>query len=446
MPRLCYSLEIRIANYFRRDQVIKNSLRMGLSVVLSAFCVFCINQNAHGSGFGIFTQSASSLGQGAAVVAHTSSPSTIFFNPALMNNLDGTHIEVGTTLFFPEREFTDPAGNKSDNQDTIYATGTFYLTHKFNDKLSAGLGVFNPFGLGTEWDGNWEGRYIATKSQMAVFNINPVASYRILPGVSLAAGLDIIVLDATFERKINLSGIAGAPAGTFPDAGQKFQCDDTGVGFNIGFAADLTKNITLGASYRSEVKLDPSGTVSYSLPSGIPPQLGGLFQGMGAKTHLTLPQQVYAGIAYKDLGPLTMEAGMRWEGWSSFHQMTVTLDNGMSQTTPRNWKDTYAINFGAQYKLNDTVSLLGGYLYGQNPVPDSTFEPAIPDSDTHLFCIGTDLKFNRFSIALAYAYQLQLDRTKNNTIGDPFSPGTGTANGRYSADMQMLAISLGYRF
>jgi long-chain fatty acid transport protein len=420
--------------------MLKNGYFKGISGFVTAFCVLWAIPNAYGSGFGIFTQSASSLGQGAAVAAHTSSPSTIFFNPALMNNLDGTQIEVGTTLFFPQREFTDPAGNKFDNQDNIYATGTFYLTHKFNDKLSAGLGVFNPFGLGTQWDGNWEGRYIATKSQMAVFNINPVASYRILPGVSLAAGLDIIVLDATFERKINLSGFG------FPDAGQKFQCDDTGVGFNIGFAADLTKNITLGASYRSEVKLDPSGTVSYSVPSGIPPQLGSLFQGTGAKTHLTLPQQVYAGFAYKDLGPLTMEVGMRWEGWSSFHQMTVTLDNGMSQTTPRNWKDTFAINFGAQYKLNDTVSLLGGYLYGQNPVPDSTFEPAIPDSDTHLFCIGADLKFKQFSIALAYAYQLQLDRTKNNTIGDPFSPGTGTANGRYSTDMQMLAISLGYRF
>jgi long-chain fatty acid transport protein len=25
---------------------------------------------------------------------------------------------------------------------------------------------------------------------------------------------------------------------------------------------------------------------------------------------------------------------------------------------------------------------MAGYLYGQNPIPDSTFEPAIPDSDT----------------------------------------------------------------
>ena len=76
-----------------------------------SFILLC-NAKCFGSGFGIFTQSASSLGQGAAVVAHTDSPSTIFFNPALMNKLDGTQVELGTTLLFPHREFNSAYDRK----------------------------------------------------------------------------------------------------------------------------------------------------------------------------------------------------------------------------------------------------------------------------------------------------------------------------------------------
>jgi long-chain fatty acid transport protein len=425
-------------------------LQKRISVFVAFLSIVGTVQNVYGSGFGIFTQSASSLGQGSAVVAHTNSPSTIFFNPALMNTLSGTQVEVGTTLVSPNREFRSFSGNTFETKDDVFFPSTFYITHKFNDKVSAGLGVFNPFGLGTDWGGTWEGKYLATKSEMQTFNINPAVSLQVLPGLSIAAGLDILVLDATLQNKIDVSGIAGAPSGTFPDAGQKFHGDGTGIGFNVGMHADLGKNVSLGAAYRSEVEIDPTGDVTFDIPNGLPEPLNSIIRASlvnsSAKTRITLPQQVFAGIAYKGVDRLTLEAGMRWEGWSSFKELKVDLDNGLSQTQERNWKDTFAIDLGARYRLNDTVSLLGGYLYSQNPVPDSTFEPAIPDSDTNLFCVGADLNFRKLNVALAYAYQLQNARTKNNNIGDPFQPGSGTANGKYSTNIQLVALSLAYKF
>lgn len=422
----------------------QNKFRKRYSAILSFLFISYTMQNAHGSGFGIFTQSASSLGQGAAVVAHTDSPSTIFFNPALMNKLDGTQVELGTTLLFPRREFKSASsGNTFETKDDVFFPSTFYITHKFNEKVSAGLGVFNPFGLGNDWGDTWEGKYLATNSEMATYNINPTISYRIFPGVSLAAGVDILILDATLENKINLSGIAGVPPGIIPDAGQKFRGDGTGIGFNVGVAADLSKDFALGVAYRSEIKVDPTGSVTFDIPNGVPGAIGSLLQNSGARTQITLPQQVYAGLSYRGIDPVTLEVGMRWEGWSSFQQLKVDLDNGNSSTQTRNWKDTFAFNLGAQYKLNDMVTLRGGYLYGQNPVPDTTFEPAIPDSDTHLFCIGTGLKFKRLSLDLAYAYQLQENRTKDNAIRDLSG---STANGKYSTDIHLLAASLKYEF
>lgn len=388
--------------------------------------VFTAAQNTYASGFAIFTQSASSLGQGAAVVSHTDSPSTIFFNPALMNKIDGTQVEIGTTLMFPSREFkSNSTGQSVEGKSDVFYPSTFYVTHKFNNMISAGLGVFTPFGLGTDWGDTWEGRYIATKSEMTTFDINPAISFQVTPKLSLAAGLDILYLDTTFEGKINLGF----------DVGQKFNGDGTGVGYNLGILYDITKDISFGASYRSEIKVDIKGEGTFDQ------QIPGLLENSAGKADITLPHQVFAGISYKGFDPFILEVGMRWENWSSFKELNVNFDNGMQSKQIRNWNDTYAFNVGAQYKLNNAVVLRAGYLYGQNPVPDSTFDPTIPDSDTHLFCVGTGLNFGKLTIDLAYAYQLQEDRTKNNAIIAPLP-----ANGKYSTDINILAASLKYRF
>jgi long-chain fatty acid transport protein len=392
---------------------------------------------AHAAGFAIFTHGASALGQGNAVTAHSDNPSTIFYNPALMNRLEGTQFQVGTTAIFTSREFESnlPGGSTSD--DAVFFPSTFYATHKFNDKVSAGLGVFNPFGLGTEWADDWEGRYLATKSELTTFNINPVLSYQVTPSLSVAAGVDIILLDATLERKIPSIALAaiGFPPGV--DIGQKFEGDGTGVGFNVAVAYDLTKDLTFGASYRSEVEVDIKGDATFS--SNVLPVSA---LNSGGKTEITLPQQVTAALAYKGIDKLTLEAGLRWEGWSSFDKLTITLDNGAVDETPRNWKNSWGANVGAKYQVSDTVALLAGYVWGETAVPDSTFDPSIPDADTHVFCVGTDLDFQAWNIALSYAYQLYEDRTKNNDTKPLLPP----ANGVYKSDAHLLAMSVGYKF
>jgi long-chain fatty acid transport protein len=73
-------------------------------------------------------------------------------------------------------------------------------------------------------------------------------------------------------------------------------------------------------------------------------------------------------------------------------------------------------------------------------VPDSTFEPAIPDSNSHLFCIGGEARVKNFTFDLAYAYQLQEDRSKG------FNKYGQIAMGEYKSYLNMLALSIGYKF
>ncbi len=422
----------------------KKVLQKELLALILVFFIYCIVPNVYGSGFGIYTQGASTLGQGAATIAHTDDPSAIFWNPALINKLEGTQIQLGTTLIFPSRKFeSDFSGNSFKTEPDVFFPSTFFITHKFNEKVSTGLGVFNPFGLATKWPDDWEGRYLATNSEMTTFNINPVVSFQITPKIAFAAGLDFLLLDATLEKKINLG---------FADSGQKFEGDGSGVGFNFGIIIEPHKDIAIGASYRSEINVDIDGNVTFDLPD---PSLGIFFPNTAGNTDITLPQQVHAGISYKGFNPVTLEVALRWEGWSSYDQLVINLEKpvGPTQTTifpsDKNWDDTYSFSIGAKYQMNDSITLLAGYLYQGNPIPDDTFEPAIPDANAHLFTVGTSIKHKQFKVDLAYGYQKFQNRNKDNDVGSESSiPGLvdATANGEYKSHLHMVALSFTYMF
>ena len=422
-----------------------NRLKVRFLVAVVLLFSFCLSTAplAHGSGFGIFVQGASSLGQAAAVVAHSEGPSTVFFNPAMINDLPGTQAELGTTLVFAQREFkSDATGQTEEMVDNSYFPSTFYLTHNYSDKIGLGFGFFSPFGLGTEWPDNWEGRTLATKSTITTYNFNPVVSFRPHPRFSVAAGVDILYFDAELKRKV----IAN-PA--LPDMEQTFSGDDTGFGFNIGLHTKITDRISLGVSYRSQVDIDIDGKVKFDIPPGLSTAVSGIeniFPNTGAHTELTLPQMVFAGVSGQVTENFIAEIGLRWEGWSSIDEIKYTLDQPISippqsvEIQDKDWKDTFAVMVGGKYRFNETFSLSAGYLYGEDPIPDRTFEPSLPDSTTHLFTIGTDIELDRFKLALSYGYQLQEDRDKStNFYGS-------VANGSYEGHIHLAAVSLSYRF
>lgn len=431
---------------------------MKLRILLFTLCCCLITGMAYASGYGVFTQGASGLGQANAVVAHSTGPSSVYFNPALINDVSGTQIEVGTTAIYADREIYLDSGGSEEADSSWNFPSTFYLTHEINEQFTAGLGVFFPFGLSNEWDDNYEGRYIGTEGEIFTTNINPVVSWRVHERVSIAAGVSAVYFDATLKNKLNQEAagvIVNPPFGLGPlgDIEQKFEGDDWGYGYNLGLLVKLTDKISFGAAYRSEVELEIDGA-DVKL-TGVDPLLSALFPSTKGDAEVDLPQQVVAGIAAQLTDDLVMEVGLRWEDWDSTDELKVELDTPIffqsSQTIPRDWQSTWTYNIGGQYQLNETMALNAGYLYGQNAVPGSTFEPLIPDSDVHLFTIGTDLTCDAWTVSAAFGYEYHDTRTKNNAIGDPLGSlvagrPVGTANGDYDTDIYLLALSVGYKF
>ena len=418
-------------------------------ILLTAVFLLLAAGAVYGAGFSVNTQGATAQGQGNAVIAHTNDPSSVFFNPALINNLPGTQIEAGTTLLIPNNKFHSSFSGKSfETANDVFFPSTLYMTHKLTQELSVGFGAFTNFGLSTEWSDDWEGRYISTKSVLTTYTLNPVVSYRLTPNISLAAGVSFLFLDAELNKMLNLGSLG------IPDVKQTLKGDDFALGFNTGLLIDITKDISVGAAFRSRIKTDIDGNISHSFPVPLPETVTSMFPKTGARTTLSLPAMANFGIAYKGLSPLTIEVGGRWEGWSSYDELRIDTDKpiaGFQEITyPKKWKDIYSLNMGARYQVSDAVAVMAGYIYEGNPIPDETFDPIVPSNKSHVYCVGTDIRFNKFLLGISYAYQKVKDRPKNNAIDDnPFdgslNPAT-SANGTYRTDLHMIGVSLTYQF
>ena len=417
---------------------------------------------AFASGFGVFTQGASGLGQANAVVAHATGPSSLYFNPALLNDVPGRQVEFGTTGIYADRSIDLDSGSAEDGESTWNFPSSAYYTHQVNDRLSTGFGLFFPFGLSTEWDEDYEGKYLGTYGEITTLNINPVMSYRLTETLSIAGGISLLYLDATLKKKINQTGahtlldlaLSGGVGGVLPplssseDIGQRFEGEGWGHGFNLGALYRPLPQLSFGMTYRSHIDIDVQGRASFS---NVDPALDMFVPDTNGHADIRLPAQAAAGIAYSGIDSLVVEVGARWEDWSSTDELKVELDSQvLGQSTdivPRDWRSTWSYNIGGQYRINERVALNAGYLFGENAVPDSTFEPLIPDTDAHLFTFGMEYRTGEWTISGAFGYEKHDSRDKDNDLGDPLvTPPSGTANGTYETDIYLAGLSVAYRF
>ena len=421
--------------------------KLATRVILSILMIPAFAPHVWSSGFALYNHSSASIARGSAAIAHNDDSSALFFNPALMNKLELSRVKLGINYLKSSVEFrSDATGKTFKLQDTSHFIPTLFAIHRISERISAGLGVFSHFGLSTTWDDEWEGRYLATHSELKTLTFNPAVSFRVTPQVFVAGGVSISILDAELNKNITLSPM-------LPDIKQKLSGDDTAFGYNIGLLIDISEDVSFGISYRSKIKTEFKGEVEHQIPAVIQsmPQAA-LFPNTSAETTVNLPPQAFAGIAYSGIDSFVFEVSVKWEGWSEYDKLKIDLDEPIVTETaiaiPRKWEDVYPVSFGAQYRANDMFDINAGYTYDPSPVPDDTFEPSVPDSDGHIFSLGLDIKLKNTRVGLLYAYKKYEDREKNNMLDDfPFdgivNPLT-SVNGTYKSSIHMMGVDVAY--
>ncbi len=436
----------------------KSVLNYAIAAALAA-----LTGNAAASGFALIEQSASGLGNAyAGAAASAEDASTVFFNPAGMSRLGGTQVALTAHAIKPSAKFTPNAtnagaalqtagGNGGDAGSTAFVP-TAYMAMQLNDQANFGLGISAPFGLQTQYDPNWVGRFQAIKSKIQTVNVNPSLSYRVSDMVSLGAGLNYQQISGELSQAVNYSAAAFAAGGgglltAIGGAGVEGVSTVTGSdskwGYNFGALFDMG-DTRVGVSYRSKINYKLSGSVAFtSVPAALAasPKLAN-----GAVTlDVTMPDSLSFSVVNKVSSQLDILADATWTGWGKFKQLDVIRANGtLLSSTPENWKNTWRVSLGANYRYNEQWLSRFGVAYDQAPVDDQFRTARIPDANRTWLSLGGQYKVSKAdAIDVGYAHLFVSGSSINQNQA---ATGAGVLSGNYANNVNILSAQYTHSF
>lgn len=381
----------------------------------------------------IISMDAEASARGDAFAATADNPSAIYYNPAGITQLDGLQAELNTLEYFGTKMYyQSPTGHQVESKFHLIPVPSSYFTYTPKDsQFSFGVGVFAPFGLAEEYYDNSGFRSIAISSKLQYITLNPVAAWKILPELSLAAGPEVNYSKLDIKRGLL------SPSDVF---------QFTGSGISFGGNAALMwqpcKYVSFGATYRSPSTMHYTGTTYYTS--------GGVTGASGTAANFEFPQVISGGISYRPNEKWNIEADIDWTDWHTLRTATLNgmppnLSGIVGNTLPfaLNWQSSYLYEFGVTRYLEHGWWVAAGYIYSTETTSAQNYTPAVPDTTLHVGSLGVGRKLEHWSWALSG----QIITGPSRSIGNSPTSLTGeSANGSYRYFIPTVSASVGYKF
>ena len=403
----------------------KLSAVLMLSVLLADF--------SYGAGFGLYEYSARGTAMGGATVANKAEPASLAVNPALITELDGTQAQLGLTVVTANAK-TTVAGQKRGLKRDIWYLPNFYITQKWSDQVSVGLGGFSRYGLGGEYK-NWEtwaGSQLAYKVKLETFSFTPTIAVKANDEFSVAMGLEAMVIGFTQNSTLMPGAAANATAYEISGSGVSW-----GGNFSFIYRPEWAEKWSLGAMYRAKVKQTLNGRINAKYEAGT------IYNG-DAKGSISLPDSISAGISFCPTEDLILEAGIVGTFWSAYDQILIEYKDNETAPTIHNkkeYKDTYRLNLGAEYNLNPNWAVRAGYVFDKSPINEHAMDTLVPVDDRHIASVGAGYHNDTWSVDLSYSHVFAKNLTGNSNSQFGSVPMKYT-DGR----SDMYGLTVGYKF
>ncbi|WP_462324479.1 OmpP1/FadL family transporter [Desulfoplanes sp.] len=417
--------------------------RMGLTLV----CLMLLAESAFGAGFGIYEWSARGNAMGGALIGRADDPSAVAYNPAGITQLPGIQVLGGFTVLMPQATIDVSISDgvnagKSDSADTKslgldgFAPNAF-LTWQINDKFWFGFGAYSRFGLASEYDSDWIGRYAEYYAGVKTYSVNPTIAYKINDQWSVAAGIEAMYMEVEIKRKLYF-GFMGQDDGDVDMAG-----DCWSPGYNFAVHYKPVKWFSAGLTYRGEVHPHVEGDADFSdIPNGID------LVDQGMVGYLNLPASWSLGLAFQINEKLSLEFDTIYTLWSSYKDITFEYDEMSTVTEEKKWKDVWRFQLGLEYAYNEWLDLRCGYVFDESPINNAHYDYMVPMTDRHIFSIGTGMHWDKLTLDLSYGYlyspnkNADIDVSINKTLQLTQQHESSFKD----AHCHMLGINVGYKF
>lgn len=412
--------------------------------------------------------------------------SVIFWNPAAATRLDkGNTLTIGAAMIKVNGSFRQDTTNVKYKGAAPYEFPPhLFYSRRLENNMALGIGLYVPYGLTSQWNEDFPGRFLAQKASLQSIYLQPNIAYQLNPQWSIGGGPVFGYSKVELLQGLDLSTQSALGLGTFSQFGiapytefgrAQLKGSGTALGFNVGVHGQVSPNFTVGVRYLSEMKFKykdadarftqtPTGLV---LPAPIGPIpagpvdniVAGLFNttlvDQKGSAKISHPWQAQLGIGYTGLPGTILSADIARVGWSSFDRLPIEFEIAPPRELIEEYKDVWAVRLGAE-KLIQSANALngwtvrGGLSFAQSPAPDQTVTPLLPDMNRTNASIGLGipLKF-RPGMSLDASYLYVGTGGRRGRIDERDSPSQTAAelnSGVYKLGAHVLSLSLTAKF
>lgn len=399
------------------------------------------------SGYRVPENSVNSTALSAAYVADAGGADTAYFNPANMAfgdekqklEVDMTAITLSAMTFKGTAPTAgsgapDESGGVSETEHFI-VPALHYVSPAFGD-WRFGFSIVVPAGLTKRWE-TQPARGYAKNFTLQTVEVNPSFAFRLSSEVSIAGGV----------RLIHTSGIVQSAS----VASRDMHGSGLDFGYNLAVAYRPSTALRFAATYRSNVDLHVNGNAKLYFPDdGV--YGGPVYYDGDAKVSVPIPAvlQLAAAYTFNATGdyPTTVEAVAERSFWSSYVELDFDYKSSIGPLTPsfdapvdKHWSDSDTFRVGVTQGLK-AWTLMAGFAYDTNPVPEKTLSFELPDSDAYIFSGGVRYRIDgAWDVGLGALYDIKKTRTvraENNDMG---------IDGTFSdASALLVTAGVAYRF
>ena len=453
---------------------------------------FAASLTMMGEGYQVNTLSVKQEGMAHTGVAQKLGSESMIFNPAGMGFMDKTiDISASVSPIFSTATATLEDGSKYETSNDVSTPLQVSAAFSILDNLKAGITFNTPYGSGINWTENWPGATFSQSTKLQVYNIQPTVAYKILPNLSVGAGLMIAwgsvdlnkgLLSASSINSI-IPGVVqqqliqqGIPADMItPEIIEKHASAlyldnnitpaslnlkgsaEVAFGFNVGAMWDITDNLTIGANYKSKMDMkvkSGDATVSYNIPNetvkGIVQSKLNALNNSKFAAQLPAVSQLTFGVTYKPIEKLTLAFDAQMSGWSAYDELEIDfdgLDAPFDQKLEKNYSDAWAFRLGAQYNLSKRFDLRAGFIVDTTPVDDNLYNPETPGMTRLEPTVGFSFRpTENISIDAAFTYITGVSREGSIESKDLLTGQPNVFKAKYGIEAYIPAIGVSYSF
>ena len=398
-------------------------------------------------------------------------PTAAYNNPAAMAFFSGPALQGTLIAIRPQSQFNGQTLDVDGNPTTggnPNGFGRFKMFPNFgavvpiNDWLALGGSLTVPYGLASNYNSSWRGRYFGTRTDLQSVAVSLSASFKLNDRFSAGVGVLGQRTKAQLDTMLDPNGAANALFGLpLPPQQDDVQLNvnvkrKLSFGYFAGFVFKPTDQDTFGASYHSRVENTLSGNYAlYGSATGkqllaLAPLLNPTLPTInpnGGRASAALDTPAYATVdwlhAFSDR--LSIAGTVKWTQWSTFKNLVLTSNGQQLVALPERYRDSYQYLIGGDYKLTDQLTLRAGVGYDQTPTVTFSRDPRVPDGNRKLLGFGVGYKVsNHIGIDLGYEH-LFVGRTPVHLTNQPLL-GAATMNGSFEDSGDIVSMTGTYHF